>query len=199
MRAIIPCAGFGTRMNMPKNKSKELMLYRGRPIIEYTLEICSIYKLKPLVITRGEKTDLIKYCDKNDIDCLEIKPEGEWADTVIKSQMFWREHNVLMLPDTVWSPISAIEQIKFNLQMGVGLCFGMHSVDDVSKWGSINDQYLYEKRNQTSPGYAWGVIGFTQSHGRRLFKHLANSTWPFCIDRAAYVKLDSFKDVTRGE
>ncbi len=134
---IIPCAGYGTRMNMPIGQSKELLLDKaGNHLIEFYLNHCPHFNITPLVITRKEKTDLIAYCESNHIETLIIEPKGEWNDTVLASSLLWDEDNILVLPDTRFnSPRTAISDIKKGLELGNQAVIGLHKVDDVSKWG----------------------------------------------------------------
>src|SRR6266850_3092271 len=116
MRAIIPCAGFGTRVGMKSNQSKELLPdSNNKPLIQYSLDICRLYQIDPLVILREEKKDLQEYLKKEKVNYITIKPEGEWYDTVLKSQGHWDENNVLMLPDTKFD-IDRIKDIVSGLE-----------------------------------------------------------------------------------
>ena len=56
MKALIPCAGFGTRMRMAPHQAKELIPDEtGAPTIEWSLNICKENNIDPIIITRPEK------------------------------------------------------------------------------------------------------------------------------------------------
>lgn len=196
-RLIIPCAGFGTRMSMEKNKSKELLLYQGGPLIEFSLDLAKDFDLNPLVITRAEKIDLIDYCEKNEIETQIIEVNGEWADTVLQSAPHWEEDNILILPDTIFNPsYSPINDILHSLEIGSNAIFALHHVEDSSKWGIIKDYTLFEKPDFNGPGLAWGLIGFKKEYGLELFSNCQKGK-SFKLENCGFTYLDEFKDLTR--
>src|SRR5258708_34994029 len=173
MRAILPCAGFGTRMGMDPSKSKELLIdpSTNKPLIEYHLDICKKYELEPLIITRLEKTDLIEYCENNNIKYKLIIPEGEWMNTVLKSASNWGKYNILLLPDTKFEPINIIQNIKNDLLNGSKFSLGLHKVSDPENWCVVKNYSLIEKQAVIAD-YAFGIIGFTETSGLSLFYDL---------------------------
>lgn len=203
MKAIIPCCGFGTRMEMAIDQSKEMLIEpsTGLPIIAYSIALCKKYGITPLVATRKEKTDLIEYCCNNNIQHIVIEPGKEWADTVLETKPYWEDKNVLLLPDVRFKPDIIIEQIKKSLDFGVDICYAVHEVNDISKWGSIDPHNYGEKINIRDPGYAWGIIGFTKCLGEYVFEDMTMTGFyhnhqhsDFVIN---FVFLDEFKDITR--
>lgn len=198
MKAIIPCAGYGTRMNMKPTESKELTLYKGLPLIEYSLHACKREGIHPHVITRAEKTDLIAYCKKQNVACQVIAPQKEWPETVLASKKYWDNDNILILPDTIFEPLSVVSDIVFALKMGSRYAIGVHRVSDVSKWGRVTNSEIAEKPQDESPGMAWGMIGFKREHGDYLFSEIA-ATGKVNLINTSYVRIKKFKDVTRGE
>lgn len=205
MKCIIPAAGFGTRMSMAMDKSKEMLKdpgYKHQPIIQYSLDLCEAFKLEPVVITREEKKDLRQYLFDKQVETLVITPEGEWNNTVLKSSPCWEENNILILPDTRFYSFKVIEDIQRGLILGNNAVMALHEVTDPPKWGIIEDYRLYEKPDkdfQILPGekfWAWGLIGFKDTYGQELFssvkffKELKNVGFTF---------LDKFEDITRNE
>ena len=199
IKCIIPCCGFGTRMNMPPNQSKELLLdSNNKYLIEYPMEICKKFNLEPIFIVRPEKQDLIKYLQNNNYEPFITSPGKEWAQTVLKSQELWDEkQNILLLPDTRFEPISVINDIKKSLEFGSEAIFAVHEVDNISKWGFVSKAVYAEKPNLVQPGPAWGIIGFTKKAGTAIFTNMQQKFYnahEFCTN---FVFLDNFKDVTR--
>lgn len=199
MLAIIPAAGFGTRMGMRPDQSKELLPLGagGGPLIQDILWQCEIYNLNPLVITRKEKKDLIEYCEKPNVHVHIIRPKGEWYDTVLASKRYWEEDNILILPDTRFSPATAIYDIEKSLELGSKAVFALHKVSDGSKWGTIKDYSLFEKYPNSTNAWAWGVIGFKKDYGEELFNSMREKK-PLKLKDSSFLILDDFQDVTRG-
>jgi dTDP-glucose pyrophosphorylase len=210
-RTIIPCAGLGTRMNMPPNQSKELLPdpKDGRPLIEWTLD----HSVNPLLIIRKEKMDLINYCNENGVQYIVVGETREWPETILAAKQFWGEKNLLLLPDTrfdwespylhkgdkrhslPWNVIHRLNQ--FNSQ----IVFGTHHVEDVSKWGEValdNPSYTQEKPKHGGPGVAWGFIGFNKSVGTELFANYLYKTKYNLINNYSIIELSYYKDLTRN-
>lgn len=196
MRVIIPCAGYGTRMGMDPNKSKELLLDdTGKPIIEWCLNLFS--RSQYLLIIREGKQDLIDYCIKNGLLFIVVPPTKEWPDTILQSADYWDTRNLLLLPDTRFEPSFNAKLVPYSL-MHNKLVLGIHEVDNISKWGAVKGNSLAEKPDDISPGEAWGFIGFKEEVGRELFSNfLAKGQW-MSYNGIYKIKLDSFKDITRG-
>jgi len=113
---LIPAAGFGTRVGSPA--AKELFLNAsGSPLIAFGLDQARLRGWPVHVITRKEKTELIRYLEDYrqmwsvDVEIQLIEPSREWPDTLLKSQPFWREKNLLCLPDTVFEPLEVWDQL----------------------------------------------------------------------------------------
>lgn len=202
VRAIIPCAGFGTRMNMKPEESKELLIdpVTNKPVIQWTLDLCKECDLAPFIITRKEKVDLIKFCVDNNIEHLIINPEGEWANTICMAKEYYAEDNILLLPDTRFAPAEeTISRIKIDLALGATYSIGLHFVTDSSKWCVINRPYgLVEKPISTGfPEWAMGVIGFKGNCGRYLFNVLKTKGRIKELYNTSFQYMDWFKDITR--
>jgi UTP-glucose-1-phosphate uridylyltransferase len=198
-KAIIPCAGFGTRMFMKPNESKE-MLYidgTGNPIIQYSLDLCYKYDLEPLIITRKEKTDLIEYCNKPWIQTLIIEPNGEWPNTILASKHLWNENNIMILPDTRFNPTSVIKDMEMSLKLGNRSVIALHEVSDSSKWCIVDDYKLIEKPDFNTKAMAMGLIGFKDVEGISLFDTISQRNTRFLLEDAGFVYLNDFKDITR--
>jgi dTDP-glucose pyrophosphorylase len=200
MRAIIPCAGFGTRMGMHPHESKELLPdENGEPLIKWTLDLCKEFGLAPFVILREEKKDLMEYCGENKVSYQVVIPEGEWTTTVLKSAPYWDTHNFLLLPDTRFMDCWAIKRMIEHLKLGCAMTLGTHTVADPSKWGVIENYYVREKNGGATSKTAWGVIGFQgDSSSKTFFQDLATRGSARLHD-ASFTPLGLFADLTRGK
>ncbi|MBV1908269.1 MAG: UTP--glucose-1-phosphate uridylyltransferase GalU [Kangiellaceae bacterium] len=116
--AVIPVAGFGTRM-LPASKStpKELLPLADKPIIHFIIEECKAAGMKHIIlVNHASKTGLENYFDRNfeleasleksNKDSLleqvrAISPEGVTISSVRQDQALGLGHAVLMAKDVV--------------------------------------------------------------------------------------------------
>ena len=197
LRTLIPCAGLGTRAKMKYNESKELLLFEGIPLIEHALS----QSINPLVITRIEKEDLIEYCSNHGVDTLILdEPTKEWPETILKSESQWEEDNVILLPDTIFTPFKVVEGLGEDLRE-TNYAFAVHKVKDPTKWGIISDDFLIEKPTHLEglqqEFWAWGLMGFKKDHGKLLLQCCLEKK-PLKMYDYSMLFLNTFKDVTRG-
>ncbi len=198
MKCIIPCCGYGTRLGMKPNESKEMLednIFGFDHIIDYALRKCSDNHLEPLVITRPEKTDLIEYIESRQINYIlhSPAPGEEWNKTVLASKDYWQETNILMLPDTRWQGLN-FKDMKNGLSVGNNAVMALHEVPNPSKWGVVKDYILMEKpKDLADKQWAWGLIAFKNTYGQRLF----NNVEYLELQRVGFTYLDYFEDITR--
>lgn len=215
---IVPSAGFGTRIGMTPNSSKELLVdpnNDNKPLIEWCLDLTPQDQYDHVIITREAKQDLIDYlCQENkQIFTTLINKDDEskeWPNSVLQSKIHWTESNILVLPDTRFQPTSIIKDIEKELQNGADLVFAIHKVDDVRQWGKVFLDPFSGKplTTQEKPniefkleGLAWGVVGFKSKIGEELFQaYLERKTLTFPKTwKVKVLELQSFKDITRNE
>lgn len=201
-KMILPCAGFGSRMNMKINESKEMLLDSNKvPLIEYSLCIAKMFGIQPLIITRKEKTDLIDYCkDKAELVILD-EPGEEWPATVLASYPNWGKKNILVLPDTRFDPVSIVNEVNKSLD-SYDIVFATHQVTDPQNWGIVQGNRACEKPvkfgNNTDPSTAWGIIGYHNDAGIDLFKDFSRKEQWFYVGNNQKISLNYFKDITRS-
>lgn len=198
MRCIIPAAGYGTRVNMKPDESKEMLPdpeNPGQPMIQYCLDICKTFQMDPIVVTREHKKDLIAYLDAEQVEFQTIKPSPEWNSTVLATQVHWYENNMLILPDTRFGSFKCIEDIQRGLEVGNNAVMALHEVSDPSKWGIVHNYFVMEKPLMTGNRMAWGLIGFKKSYGQELFSEIQYLE----LQNVGFTYLNYFKDLTRGQ
>ena len=204
IKALIPCCGFGTRMNMKPDESKEMLIYNGFPIIDYTLDLCKAAGLQPVVITRPEKADLIRHLEMNHgrVQVAQYNPLGEWAQTILDNKQYWGYSNILLLPDTRFSPtLPVIKRMIDLLNYDTASIFAIHPVSDPQNWGVIRRKMICEKPTSLIDGGvydAWGVIGFNKYNGVELFSNMMEKGKWNRLSNYNTIQLDSFQDITRG-
>lgn len=202
IRAIIPCAGLGTRVGMSPGQSKELLYNKdGIKLINHVLDICRRYGFDPLIISRKEKKDLNKYIKELGHDLLIIKPEGEWQDTVLAGSEYWHDKNILILPDTEFEtkPLEYLNEFFHSRQ----IVLFTHLVDDGNKWGCVEEVnkeiIIKEKPKNVKSAEAWGMIGFRSSVGEYLFNCLKKAIFVGHPHTTAIIPLTHFQDLTRNK
>lgn len=224
---VLPAAGYGLRAQALGSK-EILPLWQGRPLIDFHLENALQFGMDVHLITRESKKDLIfhveDFCKKAGLSSQIqlIETTGEWPLSVLKSQDFWRQRNILCLPDTVFSPNFLLQQIlemlSDNLKLVVGSFVPEIEKDrKFSQWGwmrshesGLNHQERLEiwekpflKSGFKREAYvAWGVIGFQADVGETLFSALEESTQKkqktFVMASSRILNLQSFSDLTRS-
>ena len=203
IKAILPAAGYGKRMGMEINQSKEMLkeVNGENFLIDYSLNLCYKYNIEPVVISRIEKEDLNSYLRSKQVEHIVLKkPGSEWAETVLKSRGLWGEKNILILPDTRWDDDKnkAFERIKTCISYSdQQLVAGYHIInpEDSVKWGTLNGDFILEKC-QTQASMAWGVLAFSKEIGESLFRELTPGNFTKLPVRYN-IKLNNFRDITR--
>lgn len=204
-KIIIPAAGFGTRAR--SLGSKELLpLYNQEPIIKKALDASAHFGYRSHVITRSEKLDLIAFLESfPHADMQIINPSREWPDSILQSAPFWASKNIILLPDTLWSPLDLIERISLALDQAQ-VVPATFSPSDLSSWGVFKThQDYFELCEKPSDGHdhatAWGILGFRKEAGEELFKAILESSldhmWKKTKLSFKPVTLEHFEDVTR--
>jgi UTP-glucose-1-phosphate uridylyltransferase len=206
IKAIIPCAGFGTRIKMLSHESKEMLIDPNNPdkyLIDYSLDLCYKYNIDPVVITRPEKQDLINYLKTKECELIICKPGKEWAETVLKSQGLWGDKNILLLPDTRFD-VDALEKVIQLMHYNYKLVTAVHNISNTEsdKWGTVTKDHIFEKwprfsGNDEAKLLAWGILGFDKNIGVELFNSLYPCGFYKNNENIGMVYLDSFKDITR--
>ena len=199
-KALIPAAGYGTRMNLLPTQAKEMLLdpNTGVPLIQYHLDVCKEHNIIPHVITRKDKHDLISYLTEHNIEYSLNAPEGEWPHAILSSYEFWGDKNFLFLPDTRFEGKNVINDMKNSIDLGANSCFAIHQVDDVSKWGQVVDYSVIEKPKNNTSGWAWGIAAFNKQSGKAWLETMNTRNKPYYLLNSSFVYMDKFVDITRA-
>jgi len=209
---LIPAAGFGTRVGSPP--AKELLKGpNGSPLIAFGLDQARHRGWPVHVITRQEKTELIQYLQEYreqwrvELEIQMIEPSREWPDTLLKSKPYWREKNLLCLPDTVFEP-HEIWDCLVTAESEIAVA--AFKVEDLSKWGvfqvlpSATGISVCEKPHDaiSDDRKAWGILCWKKKAGAILLQAQLESAqdheWKKLDFSVEFFELSSFEDVTRG-
>ena len=194
---IIPAAGFGTRVGSPP--AKELLPHPHYPhlnFLEKAIERANFINAIPLVVTRTDKEVLNLWLEERQIPHLQVTQTSEWVESVRLTEMFWKKRNLLLLPDTDFSPESILEDL-IEYEIGAGV----FQVEDLRLWGGIEQNRISEKLSAGGPGLAWGVLSFSQEKGKFFWdlyeKAQKTQNWVSLPVNIEMLKLNWFKDLTR--
>jgi dTDP-glucose pyrophosphorylase len=202
MKALIPCAGFGTRMRMAPHQAKELLPDEtGAPTIEWSLNICKENNIDPIIITRPEKEEFNKYLDKNNITYV-FDDGNSVGESLLKTQPYWDATNIVILPDTRFDyHKNFFLDTDKCMKAGNDYVFGLFEVSDHHNWGIICNNVFFEKPKhkftEYDYAYAWGTIAFKKSKGEALLNSYNLVSKPFELKNAGYLFIDNFKDISR--
>lgn len=198
-QVIIPAAGFGKRMNMAPNQSKEMLLVNGKPMIDWAIQHCIDAGLEVVVNTRSEKEDLVRhllsYAKLGQIKLL-LDPGDEWADTCLRAANVEYYHSLVLLPDTRFDNIKYVLDL-FKHSEGWTKFIGTHTVKDPENWGIIDGNRIVEKPDYAcvdTEVYAWGVLGV---HKYDFGTIVATKELPLIHDNILDIPLINFRDLTR--
>ena len=202
MKALIPCAGFGTRMRMMPHQAKELLPDEdGNPTIEWSLNICKKYNIEPIIITRPEKEEFNQYLDQNNITYV-FDNGNSVGESLLKTQPYWDSTNIVILPDTRFDyPENFFLDVDKCMKAGNDYVFGLFEVSDHQNWGIICNNVFFEKPRhkfeEHDHAYAWGTIAFKRNTGEALLEKYNLVSKPFDLVNAGYLFIDNFRDISR--
>ena len=176
---IIPAAGFGRRVGAPN--SKEILKLAGsdEPLIERAFRECEGRDWPIHLITRPEKTDLLAYCQQRAPKNLSLQlvgPTQEWPATVLLSEPYWQEWNLLFLPDLIFEPSHVLDQMLVFAKDEISLIAAGLETEAPGLWGCLRVEgdgfSICEKPKDLKEAWAWGFLLFKKSFGKPLFESL---------------------------
>jgi len=190
--------------------AKELLPdLHGQPLIDFSLELARTSAADPLLISRAEKPELNAYARAHTLDLLLVQPTREWPETLLASESLWRDVNVVLLPDTRFSPTTSVEKMFRELEAGAFSVFATFIAEDLSSWGALatreGQTQICEKPRALLDGFAarpWGFFGFRRETGRALLTSMMKTSdsreWCELSELPLVFELESFEDLTRG-
>jgi hypothetical protein len=183
-------------------------------LIDQTIALSKALKWPALWILRKEKRDLNDYLKEKisvDDEIIFVEPTREWPETILKSSEYWFESNLVLLPDTVFSPKATLEHLYKKLNLGAEAVFALHEVREFKTWGVVCRRkqkfWLCEKPQDLSENLrneqalAWGIFGFHKNRGEALLESMLKSTlthnWFALPEKTETCRLDHFLDLSR--
>lgn len=204
-KLIIPAAGYGRRVGSPEAKELLPSIVDGVPLIDFSLTLAKEFNFHAHVITRTEKKSLIEFLEEKNIESQIVSPTAEWPATILASQSYWHEKNIVVLPDTRFNPKKILEVIDLELETN-DVVFACFKAEDYSTWGtirsiSVGSFEVWEKPSENNRRQAWGIFGFRKTVGERLLNVFLKSTLekkPIQLDlKYKVLDLETFVDLTR--
>lgn len=208
---LIPAAGFGVRAGRPE--AKEMLERRaGEPLINWPLQLAQDRGWSAHVITRREKKSLINHIEDlrarsaAEIHIQLVEPTRDWPQTLLQSEPYWHNWNLVLLPDVEFYPVEVLDTLAAHMSPQWDVLWAEHLQSNLSSWGTFerksDDQVaLCEKPKPKRSGWAWGVYAFHRSVGKMILETQCRSTVDH-IRRNLQLKgkgfrLETFVDLTR--
>jgi dTDP-glucose pyrophosphorylase len=126
---VIPAAGYATRLQ-PLGSSKETLLVRGRPVLDYLAERMRCGGATQLrVVTRAEKEDVIEHCSRIDAQVVLASP-ATVAESIAIGLRGMAPNDVVLIgfPDTVWEPIDGYRPLVELVAAGAAIALGLFRI-----------------------------------------------------------------------
>lgn len=210
---VIPAAGYGQRVGSPP--AKELMNhphYKNLTFMDAAIQKIHEWGGEPFVITRKNKNALVEWLIQNNVSYFLIDESPEWVSTLIQSSFFWREKNLLLLPDSEFLPLNIGKLLIDDLDR-YPMSVATHLVTDGQYWGTLKCEEnlespfwtFYEKYKNTSEpvSLAWGLIAFRGTLESLKFwyqyeKSQISQTGVSVSFSLILRELEQYKDLQRG-
>jgi hypothetical protein len=198
-QVLIPAAGYGRRMGSPP--AKELLSHPDFPdknFMQIAIQRCLEVNLKPLVISRVDKTELNEYLFQHRIPFTLIENSEDWPETLLKSFNHWTLHSIVLLPDTTFKPEGILKNLADDL-FSQSLSLSLFKIQDSSLWGGVGfDQNKIEiSEKKIGYQYAWGHLAFHRNVGKELLERLHQKKNFQFNDQFSVHHLEHFEDLTR--
>jgi dTDP-glucose pyrophosphorylase len=123
---VVPAAGLATRLQ-PLASSKEVLLIRGRPVIDYLLERMWAGGAEEIrVVTRPEKEDVARHAERGGALVVLAEPASV-CESLLAALTGVAEGDVVLLgfPDTIWEPVDGFGPLVRALGSGYDVALGL--------------------------------------------------------------------------
>lgn len=193
LNVILPCAGKGTRLNLPYSKEIH-KISPNHSLIDISLNLCkkNIKLIDQIVIvTEPHKKDLIKYLDKwkrifNIKICYFNHNYFEWAGSILSAEKFFKKKNIVLLPDSIIEDKKNILFTKSNSFLDeYDVCFAVKKEKQINKFKSLGAIYEENKivkkfcdkpsKNLNSYNCFWCSFSFTKKNSKKLLEMMTRS------------------------
>ena len=122
----MPAAGYATRLQ-PIEGSKEVYPIAGKPVMDYLVERMRAAGCSDIrVVTRPEKTDVIRHATAQGLRVVETYPESV-SDSLLAGLFEVAEDTVVIFgfPDTIWEPRDGFSRLTAALTAECDVALGI--------------------------------------------------------------------------
>jgi glucose-1-phosphate thymidylyltransferase len=135
---VIPAAGYATRLQ-PLRCSKEVLPVRGVPVMDYIIQRMRRAPCDELrVVTRSEKTDVIKTAITNGAAVVEGQPASLAESLLCGIEGADAGDTVLIgFPDSIWEPVDGYRAVLRTLADGWSVALGLFRGDDLRRYEPV--------------------------------------------------------------
>ncbi len=135
---LVPAAGYGTRLQ-PLERSKEMCIAGGRPVMDYLIERMRMAPCDDLrVVTRPEKTDVVVNARRHGAEVVEARP-ATLGESVLAGSSGLSPDDVVLLgfPDSIWEPLDGYRALLQLLEAGFEVGLGLFRAKDLSRYEPV--------------------------------------------------------------
>jgi mannose-1-phosphate guanylyltransferase len=142
-KALIMAGGFGTRMNaLTKNMPKPMLPVQGKPILDYSIELCKKYGISEIAISIFHFGDQIKkHYGKGEVYGVNInyveEPQAMGTAGALKLHKEWLDEDFMMCNADDLKDIDLNEMYEQHIKTGALATIALTRVEDPSKYGVV--------------------------------------------------------------
>jgi hypothetical protein len=183
----------------------------GRPLIDFSLDCARSAGAQPVIITRNDKQALIDaFRETGATQLVTLAASREWPDSPLQAEAHWGDLNIVLLPDTRFTPENICREMYQTLEEEADIVFAVFAPGALSTWGAVREEegrfFVCEKPRDASCDsrtFAWGIFGFRREFGVPLLQAMLTSNadhgWKELQGRVRLLELHTFEDLTRGK
>lgn len=138
--AIVPAAGYGTRLAR-RHGSKEMLVLGGRPLIEHVIRRMQIGAVSTVrVVTRPEKVDLVTYATRAGFEVILGHPSTLAASLRLGMAGLARDDVVVCgFPDSIWSPLDGcVQLLSLHRTHPDDIALGLFEADELQRMEAVH-------------------------------------------------------------
>jgi mannose-1-phosphate guanylyltransferase len=142
-KALIMAGGFGTRMSeLARNTPKPMLPLQGRPILDYSIELCKIYGIKDISISIFHFGEQIKahYGDgeSQGVKIVYVEePQAMGTAGALRLHRAWLNEDFMMCNADELKDVDLDAMYKQHLKTGALATIALTRVEDPSKYGVV--------------------------------------------------------------
>lgn len=172
LRVFINC----TKLRIPPDVSWEMKSdpETGKPLVQYSLDMCKSLGLEPIVISRVNKDDLNEYLDSLRVR-YEFSPRNaSLTESISGIQRFHDDKNIIIDPTVRFTSEDKLLEIASLIEFTNRTPVGIGKVTDPTNWVVIQNDKISPHPKTDKPMWAVGIIGFKRKPDLVLLAKFGN-------------------------